>query len=250
VTQPKTARQEGRPRVLLVEADEELLDFLTRHLQEMGADPCSTHSAEQARSHIDQEKFDGVFLSLALPGANGLELIERVRWSRSNSRCPIILVCEERDTDQIRRAFRAGVNFLLAKPVTKKQLDILLNATRGLMLHERRRYQRVPCRVPVQCEWTVQSFFQRATGETINLSSSGMILKLCISPPPEAVIQAIFSLPGGRKLFNITARVTRASADQKVGLQFSELTEEERQQLLDFCSAVANQETTDSPVSG
>jgi c-di-GMP-binding flagellar brake protein YcgR len=76
-----------------------------------------------------------------------------------------------------------------------------------------------------------------------------MLLKLCLSPPPEAIIQAIFSLPGDRKLFNITARVTRASPDQKVALHFSELTEAERLQLLDFCAAVATQAPTGRPVS-
>jgi CheY-like chemotaxis protein len=234
------------PRVLLIEADEQILDFLMRRLRNMGADPHPTRSAQQAADLIGQQKFDGVFLSLAMPGVKALELVEKVRWSPSNSRCPIVLLYEARDSEQLKPCFRAGANFLLAKPVTEDQLHTLLNATRGLMLHERRRYRRVPCKFPVLCEWTIQSLSQRATGNSINVSSSGMLLKLGLSPPPHAVVEARFSLPSDTHHFTITARVTRTSSDQKVGLTFSQLTEPQRRRLLDFCAAMVHEEAGDS----
>jgi len=221
-----------------LETDTELLDFLTRHLRGVDAEPCPTTSSSEAAALLDREKFDGIFLSLDSPGRSGLDMVERVRWSQSNSKCPIILITGEQDPNRLKSFFRAGVNFLLAKPVTRGQLNILLNATRGLMLHERRRYQRVSCVVPVHCQWTVQSMPQNATGTSIDLSSSGMLLKLGLSPPPGAVMQTSFSLPGDAEPFKVAGRVTRLGSDQKVSLQFSGLTERQQGRLITFCSLV------------
>jgi CheY-like chemotaxis protein len=221
-----------------VESDRRVLEFLTRHLHDLGAETHPATSGEEASQLINAEKFDGVFVAFTLPSMNGLEVAERIRWSKSNSRCPIVLIMDSTKGDTLKQCFRAGINFFLEKPVKARQLQVLLNATRGLMLQERRRYQRVPVQIPALCEWTLQSFPQAAAGETINLSSSGVLLRLRHVPPPEAVVQMRFNLPGDPQPFNLTARVTRITADQQISLTFSGLTEEQRGRLMEFTSRV------------
>lgn len=225
-----------QPRVLIVEADRKVLDFLTHYLNQLGAETHPTTSGEEASQLINEHEFDGVFVAFTLPEMNGLELAERIRWSKSNSRCPIVLITDSIEAKTLKQCFRAGINFFLEKPVTASQLHVLLNATRGLMLQERRRYQRVAVQIPTLCEWTLQSFPQASAGETIDLSSNGVLLRLRHVPPPEAVVQMKFNLPGDPQPFNLTARVTRITPDQQVSLAFSGLTKGQRGRLMEFTS--------------
>lgn len=223
-----------KPKILVVEDDPQALRMLDDMLTRMGAEPRSLESSQRAAELINREKFDAFFLDLTMPGLSGLELAEHIRWSKSNSRCPIVMITGTAEAAMVSKCFRAGVNFFLQKPVGMQQLETLLNATRGLMAQERRRYQRVPVQVSVLCQWVAQSLTQSERADSINLSASGILLNLGTTPPPGGAIQLKFNLPGEFLPFDVTGRVVRVGPKQQVSLTFVALTAEQRQRLMDF----------------
>jgi DNA-binding response OmpR family regulator len=221
-------------RILVAEHDPEILSLICSVLIQEGAEPIGIESGREAAEFIDREKFDGVFLDLDMSDVSGLKLIEKVRWSKSNSRCPIVMITGKPELDVVKKCFQAGANFFLEKPVTPEQVRTLFNATRGVMLQERRRYQRAKIRIPVACEWTIQSLVQEAQGESVNLSASGILLTLRLTPPSQGVVQLRFKLPGDPRPFDLTSRVVSIREGGQVGLSYVGIGEEDRRRLAGF----------------
>jgi CheY-like chemotaxis protein len=223
-----------KPKTLAGEQDPDTRCLLEETLAEAGADwACLDSSAEAAR-RIEREKCDGFFLSLTLSSPASCELVEKIRWSKSNSRCPIVVITDNPEPAALKSCFRTGVNFFLQKPVNKQHLETLLNATRGIMAQERRRYQRAPIKFPVRCKWEIQSLPQAVSGESINLSASGIQPNLELTPPPGGVVEIRFTLPGDRQPLELTTRIARLGPGQHIGLTFVGLSEEQRQRLMKF----------------
>ncbi|HKZ53712.1 MAG TPA: response regulator [Candidatus Acidoferrales bacterium] len=236
------------PKILVVEHEPETLQRLQQTLTQMGADLHCLESSPPAAERINREKFDAFFLDLDLPEISGGELAERIRWSKSNSRCPIVVITNNPEPAALRRCFRAGVNFFLEKPVTRQQLETLLNAARGIMAQERRRYRRVAVRLPIRCRWQIQSFPQMVTGQSLDISASGVRLQLGLTPTPGGVVQVQFKLPGDPRPFDVTARLARIGPGQELALTFVGLTQEQRQRLMDFAGKTLTQART-TPLS-
>jgi len=226
-----------KPKVLVVEHRPDLRQLLNETLTRMGGELQCLESSSQAAELVNREKFDSVFLDLDLPEMGGCDLAEKIRWSKSNSRCPIVMIIEHPEPTVLSRCYRAGVNFFLERPVTQQQLETLLNATRGIMAQERRRYQRAPVQVPVQCQWQIQSLPQVVSGESLDVSASGMRLHLGLTPPPGGVIQMQFKLPCDPRPCEVTARLARMSG-QEIGVTFVGLTHDQRQRLMEVTDRV------------
>jgi DNA-binding NtrC family response regulator len=73
------------PRLLIVDDEPTLLGLLRRYLERLGYDVDTCESAEQALPLFDADPsaFSMVIADLTLPGANGAELMERIR-----AKCP------------------------------------------------------------------------------------------------------------------------------------------------------------------
>ena len=220
-----------KPKILVVEDDEQMLRLLGEVLAQMGAEPCCEGSSVRAAELAEREKYDGVFLDWKMPELDGLELAQRIRQSKMNPNCPIVMITGITEPGALKNSFQAGINFFLQKPVTIQQVRHLLNVTRGMMLEERRRYQRISVQTEIRCKWDDRE----VTGESLNLSVSGILVKFDQAPPRETEVHMEFKLPGDPRPFDIVARVARLTSDgHHAGLQFVEISPEQRQRLLDF----------------
>jgi CheY-like chemotaxis protein len=208
-------------RILVAEHDPEILSLICSVLIQEGAEPIGIESGREAAEFIDREKFDGVFLDFDMSDVSGLKLIEKVRWSKSSSRCPIVMITGKHELDVVKKCFQAGANFFLEEPVTPEQVRT-------------RRYQRAKIRIPVACEWTIQSLVQEAQGESVNLSASGILLTLRLTPPSQGVVQLRFKLPGDPRPFDLTSRVVSIREGGQVGLSYVGIGEEDRRRLAGF----------------
>ena len=229
-----------RPRILVVDDDPQMLSMLGEVLTKMGTEPRCVQSSRQAAELINKEKFDGVLLDWLMPELDGLQLAERIRWSKANSTCPMIMLTGNLEVDAMRQCFRVGINFFLQKPATVDGIQNLIKAARDLMMQERLRYQRIPLLTPIRCQWRVQNFDQWAKGESVNLSTSGMLARMESEPPPGALVQVSFQLPGEREPFTCAACVVRLAAGGHVGLRFTNLSRDERWRLMNFSKATVN----------
>ncbi len=232
-----------KPRILVVEDDSAVLNLIGTVLGKMGAEPTLVANPVQAAELVEREKFDGVFLDLLMPEMDGLELAQRIRKSKSNQRVPIVMLTGA-DRSVIKDSFSVGVNFFLQKPVTIERIRHLLNATRGSMLDERRRYQRAPVKTSVRLQWERG----QATGRSVNLSSEGMLLSLSKPPAEGAAVRVEFELEeaggAGTPSFRVTipavvARVLASPAPgetegQGVAVQFRHVDRKLREKLTEF----------------
>src|SRR5579862_9007211 len=126
--------------------------------------PMTTNAAER----LHKEKFEACVLALG----DGVEsVMESLRSSPSNSRCIIYGVGGS--AQEAMRYSKYGINAMFSEPLERPAALKLVRATRMLVLHEFRRY----VRIPVMTEVTVVGDGRRIVASSIEMSSGGMSLK-------------------------------------------------------------------------
>jgi len=229
-------------KVLVVEDDVPTLELMWEVLTSLGVEVRPLSDSLQAASLVTQEKFDGVFLDLMMPQVDGFELARRIRQSTSNSRTPIVVVSGRQDRHTMEQAFTSGASFFLAKPVNRKTLTQLLDSTRGSMLEERRRYKRFAIQTTVNC----QSDSRMITGDSVNLSQSGILFKSDGSFSPGEEVRLQFRLPAQPAVIQTRAVIVRVDEKKRAGARFFEISPEEHNRIRDW---VAVQDEAESKQS-
>ena len=224
-----------RSKILVVETDPATLRQFETTLKAMGAQPRCLSSSRQAAELINKEKFDGVFLDWDTPELNGEELTRRIRHSRSNAKVPIAMLTARTDAQVVAEGFKAGVTFFLTKPVGPKELGRLLNASRGAMLQERRRYHRVPVPVPVVCTWGDK----QVTGQGVNLSARGLLVSLTPAPAMGTDLSLEFTLPHTQETLRLKGAVVRTGPGPQVAVKLVKLSSAEREVVEGYLSRAA-----------
>ena len=221
-----------RPKILVVEKDPESLKLLETTIKMMGGDPYCHASGRAALVVANKQKFDGAFIDWDSAELGGEQVIKMIRRSKSNSTIPIAILTTTQNAKAIAAGFKAGATFFLSKPVGTLELTRLLNASRGAMLEERRRYVRVPVKMGVVCKWGGKT----VTGQAVDVSASGLMVTL--SPPPEvgAKLAVEFTLPRARKALELDMEVMRITQGNQVGGHFLKLSVDQRDEILSYVS--------------
>jgi signal transduction histidine kinase/CheY-like chemotaxis protein/HPt (histidine-containing phosphotransfer) domain-containing protein len=107
-------------RVLAVDDNTEARDILTTELASLGAQAQSASDGEEALSIARGGAFDLVLVDLRLPGADGIELVQRMRASGIQSR--FVLVTAYGDVEVAQRAEAEKLDGCLFKPVSREAL--------------------------------------------------------------------------------------------------------------------------------
>lgn len=105
--------------VLLVEDDADLRGILRALLQAGGYRVVETPSAARARIETRSHRPDVVLLDLGLPDQDGVEVI---RWLRTWSPVPIIVLSARAQEDQKIQALDAGADDFVTKPFASGEL--------------------------------------------------------------------------------------------------------------------------------
>jgi Tfp pilus assembly protein PilZ len=121
-----------------------------------------------AAERLNKEKFEACVLGL---GDGAESLMEAARSSRSNSRCVIYGVGG--NAQEAMRYSKYGINAMFHDPLERPTALKLIRATRMLVLHEFRRY----ARIPVMTEVLVIGDGRRTAASSIEMSSGGMSIK-------------------------------------------------------------------------
>lgn len=124
--------------------------------------------ALNAGERLHKEKFEACVLPL-VDGADSV--LESVRSSPSNSRCIVYGVGGS--AQEAMRFSKYGVNAMFNEPLERPSILKLIRATRMLVLHEFRRY----VRVPVMAEVCIVGDGRKVIGSSIEMSSGGMSVK-------------------------------------------------------------------------
>jgi len=171
----------------------------------------TTDLSGAAAEKLRKQKFEG----LVLPLDDAAEaVLESCRNSPSNSR--IVLYGIANSLQEAMRYSRFGINAVLDKPVDRQAALRAVRSTHLLVLHELRRYVRIPVVAKLGVE-SDRQVFSAVSGE---ISAGGMSLscgtKLTISQP----VQLSFDLPNAPGVV-VRATVCWARAsDEMVGVRF------------------------------
>ena len=142
----------------------------------------SSDAAERMRT----EKF----AACVLPLGNGAEAVmEAARSSPSNSRCVIYGLGG--NAQEAMRYSKYGINAMFHEPLERPAALKLVRSTRMLVLHEFRRYVRIPVMTEVSI---VCSDSRRFSASSVEMSSGGMSLKSSEEVTSGTNVDVTFSL--------------------------------------------------------
>jgi DNA-binding response OmpR family regulator len=113
-------------RVLLVEDDPTIADFITKGLREAGFAVQHASDGEAAVTLARAESFDAAVVDLMLPRMDGLAVIDAIR--ARGVRTPVLILSARRSVDDRVRGLQAGGDDYLTKPFAFAELLARINA--------------------------------------------------------------------------------------------------------------------------
>jgi hypothetical protein len=142
--------------------------------------------SSSAAERLRKEKFE----ACVLPLGNGAEAVmESARTSTSNSRCVIYGLGG--NAQEAMRYSKYGINAMFHEPLERHAALKLVRATQMLVLHEFRRYARIPIMAEVQITRADRRLFNASS---IEVSLGGMSLKSAEDVTAGAHVEVSFAL--------------------------------------------------------
>ncbi len=176
---------------------------------------------------LQREKFEACVLPL---GEAAGSIIEMARGSTSNSR--IIIFGLGGTAQDAMRYSKLCINAIFHEPLERSAAMKLVRSTQMLVLHEFRRYVRIPVMTEVAI---VLHDGSRITATSQEISSGGMSLKGNYVPDEGSLVEVSFSLLTLPRVF-IRGLVTWRKNNKSFGVRFDS-SDERRQRLKDWIVA-------------
>jgi PilZ domain-containing protein len=164
---PALSTKKASARVALVEMKESERSMLAECFRQFGVDSVALTGPGVER--LKKEKFEACVVKLGPVAQNVMEM---ARTSPSNSR--IVLYAVGGSAQDAMRYSKYGINAILHEPLERPTVLKLVRATQMLVLHELRRYVRIPVITEIS---VVMGDGRRVTATSIEVSSGGMSLR-------------------------------------------------------------------------
>ncbi len=118
----------NKPRILLVEDDESLVELIRYNLGAAGFEVTSTPDGEDALMLAAEEAPDVVILDWMVEGVSGIEVCRRLRRAAATANVPILmLTARAEEADRI-RGLETGADDYLTKPFSPRELIARIRA--------------------------------------------------------------------------------------------------------------------------
>jgi len=181
---PLAAHRKVAARVALFDLSQTSRNLITECFRQFGIE--TVLLARRDAPRLQTEKFEACVLPL---GPEAGRIIELARGSSSNSRMVIFgLGGSAQDAMQYSKLC---INAVFHEPLERSAALKLVRSTRMLVMHEFRRYVRVPVMTEVGI---VMAEGGHMTATSQEISSGGMSLKSTHAPEPGSLVEVSFSL--------------------------------------------------------
>ena len=136
-------------RILVVDDVEDNREILTRRLVRRGFEVLEACSGTEALELVERESIDLILMDIMMPDLSGIEVVRRIRRTRSQADLPIIMVSAKTLSEDVAESLEAGANGYIIKPVDfplafariQAQLDRKrVTAERALKAHAEKRH--------------------------------------------------------------------------------------------------------------
>jgi DNA-binding NarL/FixJ family response regulator len=165
---PITPTRKASARTALVAIQDGARSVLSECFRQFGIETVAMSSDVAERLH--REKFEACVIRLGMPEAEAV--MEAIRTSPSNSR--MVVYGLGGSAQDAMRYSRYGINAMFHEPLERSAALKLVRATQMLVLHEFRRYVRIPVMTEVS---VVTADSRRFIATSRELSSGGMSLQ-------------------------------------------------------------------------
>lgn len=182
---PSPTTRKAAARAALVGFNDSTNAILAECFRQYGIEPVAV--IFEAAERMRKEKFEACVVPLA-DWTGSESILQAARGSRSNSRCVIYGVGGS--AQDAMRYSRFGINAMFQEPLERPAMLKLVRATRLLVLHEYRRY----VRIPVMTEVSLVGDARRVSATSIEISSGGMSLKTAEDFSTGAPVEISFAL--------------------------------------------------------
>ena len=170
-------------RAALVGLHETSRSLLSECFRQFGIGTVSLTADKVER--LANEKFEACVVRI---GSQAAEVLESARHSRSNSR--MVIYGLGGTLKEVLKLSQYGINAIFHEPLERPAALKLVRATQMLVLHEFRRY----VRIPVITQVSLAAGGRRLDVSSHDVSSGGMSLKGLIELSPGAPVEVTFSL--------------------------------------------------------
>jgi hypothetical protein len=222
---PFSIHRKNSARVALFDLPDPPARLVTECFRQYGIETVSI--AREAVDRLQFEKFEACVLPL---GEAAGSIIEMARASASNSR--MIIYGLGGSAQDAMRYSKLCLNAVFHEPLERSAAMKLVRSTRLLVLHEFRRYVRIPVMTEVAVTLNDGG---RITATSQEISSGGMSLKSNHGPEPGSPVEVSFSLLTLPRVW-VRANVTWKNSNQSFGIRFDS-TDERRQRLKEWIAA-------------
>jgi len=221
---PAPSGKKAVARVALVDLKESCRFLLTECFRQFGIETVLVSSGAAERLRL--EKFEACVLNLG-PGAE--KIMEAARTSPSNSR--LLLYAVGGTAHDTMRYSKYGINAMFQEPLERPAAMKLVRATHMLVLHEFRRYARIPVMTDVT---VISNDGHRLSASSLDISSGGMSFKSSEDMPSGTNVEISFSL---LTLPRVTVRgVVTWRKTKSFGVRF-DATDDRRQKIKEWIDA-------------
>ena len=164
---PTLSTKKASARVALVDMKEPARTTLADCFRQFGIESVSLNG--NAAERLKKEKFEACVIKL---GPSAQAIMDSARTSPSNSR--IVLYAVGGSAQDAMSYSKYGINAIFHEPLERPAVLKLVRATQMLVLHELRRYVRVPVITEISL---ALSDGRKVTATSIEISSGGMSLR-------------------------------------------------------------------------
>ena len=218
-------RKKSAARAALVNLEEPAKTILVDCFRQFGIE--TVLMAGEAAERLHREKFEACVLKLG-PGAEAV--MESSRTSPSNSR--MVIYGLGGSAQEAMRYSKYGINAVFHEPLERSAALKLVRATQMLVLHEFRRYVRIPVMTEVSI---VPKSGRRFSATSLEVSSGGMSIKSTEDLGTGHTVEVSFALLTLPRIW-VRGTVTWRKAKGFFGIRFDP-QDERRRRLKEWIDA-------------
>ncbi|NOX24111.1 MAG: response regulator [Actinobacteria bacterium] len=111
-----------RERILVVDDDPDILQFVRMNLELEGFDTRTAESGKEGLAMAKEQPPDLVLLDVMMPGMDGLTVLKNLRTNQATANCPVIILTAKVLADDRVRALDLGADDYVSKPFDLTEL--------------------------------------------------------------------------------------------------------------------------------
>jgi hypothetical protein len=222
---PIPPSKQAAARIALVDLKDATRTILSDCFRQFGIAPVEMPANSATR--LQKEKFEACVIKLG-PGAQ--LVMEAIRTSSSNSR--MIIYGLGGSAQEAMRYSKYGINAIFQEPVERSTALKLVRATQMLVLHEFRRYVRIPVMTEVAISIGER---RKITATSMEVSSGGMSIKCAEDVSAGEAVEVSFALLTLPRIW-VRGTVTWKRPKHSFGVRF-DVHDERRRKLKEWIDA-------------